>query len=73
MRVYYYKYLNFQDLILNSQNLVLAAAAAVVAAAVVTAATAAVVAVANDENYNQKNDPSTAVVTKCITHKNVPP
>jgi len=53
--------------------LVLAAAAAVVAAAVVTAATAAVVAVANDENYNQKNDPSTAVVSKCITHKNVPP
>ena len=37
------------------------AAAAVVASAVI-------VAVASDENDYQENDPSTAVVTKCVTH-----
>ena len=36
------------------------------AAAVVTATV--VVAVASYENDNQKNDPSTAVVAKCVTH-----
>lgn len=41
-----------------------------VAAAAVVAATAAVaVAVACDEDDHEKNDPSTAVVTKCVTHK----
>ncbi len=53
----------------NAGYLLLAAAAAVVAAAVVTAATAAVVAVTYDKNNHQENDPSTAVVSKCVTHK----
>lgn len=40
----------------------------VAATAAAVAAATVVVAVAGDENDYQKNDPSTAVVTKCVTH-----
>lgn len=53
-------------------QLAAAAAVVIVAAAVVVAATT-VIAVASNENYHQKNDPSTAAVTKNVTHKFVPP
>ena len=46
----------------------LRALARLVAAAAVIAA-AAVVAVAGDEDNYEKDDPSTAVVAKCVTHK----
>ena len=45
----------------------LSAAAAVVAATSAVVAAAAI-AVAGNKNDYQENDPSTAVVTKCVTH-----
>ena len=41
----------------------------VAAAAVIAAAAAVAAAVAYDKNDHKKDDPGTAVIAKCVTHK----